>query len=170
MHQLAARNGRDQGRLLQYRKPEIGKTGQAEPEQFRQQDIAHGRPAADGERARGLQIGAIQRAQNAEKDLAGIGREDEAKSEAAGQKAVELEIARGAGGTGQQVQNPLAAEIDDEQRQQFGNAAKDPGEGGGGFVEPGMARMTGKGERQAAGQTQRQCREGQEQGVDEPES
>src|ERR1041385_8551561 len=60
MHQLAARDGRYQGRLLQHRKPEIGKSRQTKSEQFRQQDEALGRPAADGKRPGRLQIGAVE--------------------------------------------------------------------------------------------------------------
>src|SRR6266436_5184557 len=52
-HQFAAGDRRDQGRLFQDRKPEIGKPRQAKAEEFRQQDEAQARPAPDAQRAGG---------------------------------------------------------------------------------------------------------------------
>ena len=118
----------------------------------------------------GLEIRAVEGAQDAEEDLAGIGGKDEAQRDAAGKKAVELDRAGGARALAQQVQDPLAAEIDDEQGQQLRHAAKDAGEGGRRFVQPGTPRM---GWRKASARPpinpSGSAAEGEKQGVGEPE-
>jgi len=153
-HQLRARDGRHQRRLLQDREPEVGEARQAETKQLGQQDEAQRRPAANSKGARRVERGAVQSPEDAQEDFAGICGEDQVEGGHPGEKTAELGPGREPEGARRQVEQALTAEVDEEQAQKFRDAAKDAGKCGGWFVEQGISRVDGKGEEQAAREAQ----------------
>ena len=80
------------------------------------------------------------RAERAEEHLAGIGREDQAERDEAGDEGADLDLAV-ADEAGDAAEQDLPAEIDEEQRQELGQAAEDRGEDVAGDPEPAAARI-----------------------------